>query len=598
LSYKEFKPVCCFEGYPKCYPIEVFDLCKMYTYGLIGVTQFEREMRKHGVTRARAYVLLGKYQRGEYTIELPDGTEIPGKPKATWLFVTEYYFHWVIKIKYDKRKYHEIFLDVEVMGTLQKHSSIPVPSHHEIAQTLDVQLETQFNNYLKDFWQLRLVDLKYVAEAELETGLEEFRPVRFLILDESVPLEYNIDDIIFMLSRGQGKPYVRRRDLENDLRPYIELALSNTEEMIIDSELQWMMRSSELIEETMEKQIQEILDRVNKEKLIRAIRAIHSVGHIGLIENRIEKSYEEGLIDYETYLELHQLLLEKTRSLTMERARKWCQMIKKAGTIQDLNRILSRIMSSKTWNSFYFQEAKKFVIECANSKMRELLKEGMERREITKEAAHKRVYSYFEKQLRELEKKGTASPTVVRDLRNLLSRVTKSKLKPELKQKLVDEIRTAITKFSEEKCQRFMKMAREASNLKEIRHVKAEVTKQKGEIPECYENLMNVINQKIKGMREQKYGKTIERIEKQLKKVSKGERVDKIIQAAPRILKLPADKQFEVLMKLIHEAESIPELQAVFNIIKKSKLVYNERYYPMVVQLEDAYRKKFWELGS
>lgn len=598
MSYEEFKPECCFEGEPECYPIEVFDLCKLYSHNLIGVRQFEREMRKYGVKRSRAYILLGKYERGEYTIKLPDGTEILGKPKATWLFVTEYYFHWVIKIKYDKRKYHELFLDVEVMGTLQKHSSIPVPPQHEIAQTLDIQLETQFNNYLKDFWQLRLVDLKYVAEAELESGLEEFRPVRFLVLDESVPLEYNIDDIVFMLSRGQGKPYVRRRDLENDFRPYVELALSNTEEMIIDSEVQWMMRTSELIEEAMEKQIQEILDRVNKEKLIRAIRAIHSVGHIGLIENRIEKAYEEGLIDYETYLELHQLLLEKTREMVMNRAKKWCEMLKKANTVQELNNLLSRIMSSKTWNSFYFQEAKKYVIECANSRMRELLKEEMEKKEITKEAAHKRVYSYFEKQLRELEKKGITSPTVVRDLRNLLSRVVKSKLKPELKQKLVEEIETAITKFSEEKCRKFLKMAEEASNLKELRHVKVEITKQKGEIPECYETLMNLVNQKIKELRERKYGKTIERIEEQLKKVSKGERVDKIIQAAPRILKLPADKQFEVLMKLIHEAESIPELQAVFNIIKKSKLVYNERYYPMVVQLEDAYRKKFWELGS
>ena len=578
-------------------PIEALDYFKLRSNGIIGVRDFESRMRALGVRRVWAWILLGKYERKEFVVVTETGETIEGKDVGLVLSTNQYYFVWVFRLNYNKRKHHEIHLEIQVEGTIEKHRFARRPEESEIQEMLDNRFLDAIDSYFSEFWGYKLRgildEIRKSGLGDYSSGFDEWRLDRVILKKQTEPLEYNLIDVRVYLSRHEEEPLEYRKDLSRDLEPFIDSALASVIEEIEFIEFDELRKSLATTEKVTKEYVRKMKEWSNYRKLRRLISVATTEDEFENVRKLINEYYVNGKITEEHYEKLQNYLNERV-SIVLEsyyyrKALEWCDRIRECESLGELNQTIKRIMQTKTFNSPLFDKFREIVDKCYKEKSEELSKLVKEKKPV--------VFSYYLNQIESILSRGITDPRIVRDLEKLLNRIRKSKIKENWKKELERIVSYKLAEVIKKKCDHFRNLILKCRNLKELRSVNREVRVQKSELEECYEELVKLIEERRKVLAKETYRKLVNKIVEELKKTDKERRPDVIMKYVNDILKLPAERQFELFKRLINLAKSTGELGVISYVINMSEIGWRPQYYELKKELTKMIGRKSIELS-
>lgn len=583
-----------FCNYPELYPIEVLDVIKLRISGLITLSEFLRRMRKYGITYTWAMIYQGCVERNEYRVITPEEKEIEAEKLKDKVSVGVYRFTWHLKLKYTKRRYHEIHVDVTVEGYVEKHLAIPKPPESEIEDKIANELELAFEDYVREFWNFNLRKLLMDVDTDFESGIETFELDKVIFKEIGEELEGYVDYIQFLIKRYEDAEWIKRDDLARDFEPYVEEAIKEVVAWIMENEGKYLIKMAEEISE----RVKETLERIRKEttvaKIERMIRACKNITDLRAVKDMIESYIKDEKINEDEAFDLTWKLHEKAREVLTEQAKKWCKRLREAETLDELNKILKSIMKTVTWKSELFQPFKDYVLECARKRANELFK----LLKLPTEVAQRRAYTYYLNQLEEIEDRPFTNMTLITDLQDLLRRIRRSKLKEKYKEELIKRIEQLIDEIYDLRCKYYKEAILKANKLGELRYYRQLIRRHKTEFAKCYDELIELATKRIEELRDKIYRKTEEKVFEKIEKVKDYERPLEIKRLADKILRLPSEKQYDILMKLIDEAKSYDELIEIEIIAGYSPIWTNVKFSTMKAKLIKRLKERKIELGG
>jgi hypothetical protein len=549
----------------------VLELVKLRSSGLLRLRTFIEEMRRYGIGYTKALILQGCYERGEYEIVTETGEIIPKEEIENKVSIDEYYFVWMLKMKYksksedpSKEKEHPIEIEVIVSGFLEKHSVSPVPTQSSIEDVLTNGLTDGFIEYLKHFWHLTFkgMDLSVIFD-EYEPALEEFELERVKLEDVKYVPKARIEDVIFRIRRKPTQDFNEKEDYADDLYPYVDYALQEVQQWIIDSEIIYYTKE---VREELEK-LKERIRKAELGKLERRIERARNVTDVEEIYDTLYDLYVSLRLSDEEYYELLEKLEKKARVVFEEQRDRWIKRIRKCKSLSELDKVMWRIQQTKTWQSRFFTPYREIVEEAEREKRNELLIELIKKRKESKERIYKRLETYFLNRMNEILK----TTKSVRDLRRLITRVKRSKLPEEIKERIVREIHGKIRSIWINNYRYVVKTLKEyEEKLKEEEKLTvADLRSIEGKLrglsetingkPSNYLPFLSFVRKEIRRLRDRvKY-----LIRKKLTRVEEEE--------LDRILKMPKDRRIEVIEKGIEESRTVDELMFWQKVIEKSR---------------------------
>jgi len=582
-----------FCNYPEQYPIEVLDLIKLRIRRAITLETFYKEMRKYGIRRTRALIFQGCYERGEYLVLDEQGREIPKEEIEDKLTVNVYYFEWSLTMKYkskredkEKKKEHPVELELTVTGEVEKHRASPKPTDSDIYNYVLYTIEDYVLLYFRDYWHLEFkgMPIERIFD-EYSPNIDEFRVDRVILKRIDEPLEGRVLDITFRIRRSPTQDFRENVDYANDLYPYMVMAVTEIQETIIAEEIIRELRE-------LRREMRERRRRMRIETVENRIRRIRSITDVEELDRTIKEMFARGEIDEKKFEELIKMLDEYAEKIFLEQVERWCKRIQKAETEGELNKIMSRIYETKTWNSYYFERFRDLVEECERKKRNELMKKAIEKEKLKREQIMKRVYGYYRAKKEQIMK----TDRKVRQLRRLITRVEKSVLTDEMKKELISWIEENIKKVCKSEYEKTMNTIRTyeriVKNFKKyrifqleealegLRMLLASVKARKTEFCEYYQEVEKRIRELIKELRKA--------IKKRVREEKKKE--------VEKILKMKPEAQYEQFKSLIEEAESLEELNFIERAFKRSEIYKNPKYHAMKVEIESLIRYRRMEL--
>jgi len=577
-----------FCNYPELYPIEVLDIVKLRSRGLLGVEAFRREMKRYGISFTRALILQGCYERGEYEVVTEEMKEVPKEEIENKLVVNVYRFVWMLKMKYlpkkedpSKKKEHPVEIELVVVGKLEKHKMSSRPTESQIEDKLANELEMAFLEYLKDYWHIvaHKVNISVVFD-EYTPSLEEFEKIDEILKDISEPLEGSIDYIEFKLRRSPYGDFVEKKDYASDLYSYMEYAVNEVEEWITYEE-------TIVIREEIKKAIERVSELIRKRKLdiIRdRIRKARNITDIEDIYKTIYGLWIEGKITEKEYYDFLKLLEERSKVVLRKQLESWISAIRRCKSLSELDKVMWRIQRTKTWQSRWFEPMRPIVEEEERKVRNKLLAELIRKRKERREVIYRRIYRYFENRMKEI----VETTRNVRDLERLIRRVERSKLPEEMKRGLIRKIRREIKKIQREQCKYAWNSLRELEpkkemSLKELESIEAKLR-----------GLLETIRSKPKNFEPcREY--VVKEIRKRLKRIDyyrKRSFLMELREELNRILKLSPEEQVIEFRELIETAMTLDELNEIERAFKKSPLYLNPKYDRYRVRIEALIRVK------
>lgn len=577
-----------FCNYPELYPIEVLDVVKLRSRGLLSVRAFRREMRRYGISFTKALILQGCYERGEYEVVTEEMKEIPKKEVENKLVVNVYRFVWMLKMKYlpkkedpTKKKEHPVEIELVVVGKLEKHKMSSRPTESQIEDKLANELEMAFLEYLKDYWHIvaHKINISVVFD-EYTPSLEEFEKIDEKLKDISEPLEGSVDYIEFKLRRSPYGDFVEKEDYASDLYPYVEYAVNEVEEWITYEE-------TIVVKEEIKKAVERVSELIRKRKLdvIRdRIRKAKNITDVEDVYKTIYGLWIEGKITEKEYYDFLKLLEERAKVVLRSQADKWISRIRKCKSLSELDKVMWRIQQTKTWQSRWFEPMRPIIEEEEKKVRNKLLSELIRKRKERKEVVYRRIYRYFENRMKEIVK----TTKNVRDLERLIRRVEKSKLPEEMKRRLIRKIRKEIRKIQREQCKYAWNSLRELEPKKEMSLDRLE------KIEKGLRGLWEDIRSKPKNFEPcREY--VIKEIRKRLERIryyKKRSFLTELREELNRVLRLSPEEQAIKFRELIETATTLDELNEIERAFRKSPLYLNPKYDRYRVQIEALIRVK------
>ena len=565
----EFRVQFC--NYPDLYPIEVLDVIRMRIQRLIGLREFYRLMRKYGITPTWALIYQGCVERKEFRVITPEWKELKPEEVERKVFVDKYKFVWTLRLKYTKRKHHQIHIEITVEGWFEKHKAIPEPTYGEMWDRIDAYMKDAFEEYMADHWHILVRELH--AKRELDkyvSGTDEMYIEESYFKDVDEPLEGEITYVEFKVKRYEEADYEKRLDYRRAFEPYAEEKLHEFIEWIIETESIYFTR--QVIE-----MIREIRERIKKARLRikeNRIEVARNITDLLDIQKELQEEYAKEELTDEEYKELYEKLLKKSGEILMEQVKKWCKRIREKETIGELNQYMKRIMNTKIWQSDLFAPLREYVLECERKRMNELLAEAVKKKEIRRAEALKRVEKYFRDRKEDIMK----TTRSVRDLRDLIRRVRRSKLSDEVKEFLIKDIEANIEKVQRERCRWVYEAIVKAKEISELRLLAETVATRKLDFEPCYDDVRKKIRAKIRRLRRELYRKTAEDIVETVDKAKDLERVREVTNLCDTILKLPLDRQYSVFRQLIQNSKTYQELTAIHECLRQSDLYKDPKH--------------------
>ena len=560
-----------FFGMVEEFPAVVRDIAYLRSKGMLSLTTFYKLMRRQGLTRTRALIIQGKVERKEYVIIDEEGNEIQPEEVENKLLTKVFKFVWMLKLKYTRRKHHQIHIQLTVEGEIEKHEVFPEPIPMNIKDKIEDDFELAFERYMREFWSIlvRLLHSKELLD-EYISDTSEFKEIIEYYKDINEKLEGEITDIEFNVKRYEKAEWDRIRQYERDFEPYVTEKLEEIVDWITETEMDFLRREIEKVREETKSRI----ERARIDVFRTRIERVEKVVDIKTIEKDLGEAFITGKITEKEYRELLSLLREKSARVFNQIVIRWCERIKKAETEGKLNEIMKRIMNTWTWKNFLFEPFRDKVIECERERRNELLKEAVKRKEITRERALKRVESYFRRRKEEIMR----TTESVRDLRRLITRVRRSALSEEKKEELIKLIEDNIKKIQEKECETAWRIVETVTDIAKLRNKYYEIGNNKQNFEPCYDEIRKAIRSKIQKLRRENYKRRADEIINEFKEAETFDRIAIVNRECSNILMLPLTVQYRVFRELINLAENRNELATIFNCLKDS-LIWTEPKY-------------------
>jgi len=568
-----------FCNYPERYPAAIRDIAWLRSEGLLSLTTFYRLMRLYGITRARALVFQGCVERKEYTVYDEEGRE---------LLTKRFKFVWMLKLKYTKRKHHQIHIELTVEGEIEKHEMFPEPTQSSIEDKVNEELEEAFEEYLEAFWHVLVRSLDRLGELdEYEAHIVEFEEVREYYKKLEEGLEGDVTYVTFNVKRTEEAEWRTNTYYARDFQPYAERAIAEVVDWILEREMDFLRKE---IEEARVEIVRTIVE-LRSEAIRRRIERAEKVVDIKEIEKDLEDALRREDITVRDYKELKELLMRRATMIFADMVMRWCERIRKARTESELNRIMERIQDTYTWKNEMFEPFRERVYECERERRNELLIEAIRRKEITRERALKRVESHFRKRKEEIMK----TTRKVRDLRRLISRIRRSALPEEKKEELIKLVEDNIEKVQKENCERAWKTVETETDIARLRMLYYTIGSNRQDYEPCYDEIRKAIRNKVRRLRREAYRRRVEDIINRFKESETMDRIVIINNECPNIVMLPVSVQYRLFKELISEVKNRTELSAVINCLKESP-IYKEPKYAKYRQRLDKMieEKKEW----
>ena len=583
-----------FGNYPELYPKEVLDVIRLRIEGMITWTAFREYMRKYNISRTMALIFQGCVERGEYTVYDEEGNVVPREILEKSINVDVYEFIWHLKLDYSKRKHHQVHIELTVEGWFEKYTGVPIPSESTIQDKLSELLMEAFEMYMKDYWHFLVKELYKAGKLdEYKPAWEKFDKVDVKIKPAEKPLEGEITDVEFKLARYEGAEYKRMRSYEYDLRPYLDSAMVEFLDWLTSYSIRYTTRTARRLMRYYE----ELREKRRKDVLRRYFSTVANIVDLLEKHNRLELLYERGEIDDKTYLDFYELLTNASRRFLIDQAKRWCESIRRTRTLGELRATMRRIMSRVTWKSEFFVPYREYVLECERVQINRIMQEMLKRKEIRREEIRRRVYRLFRERKREI-KRTTDDP---RDYRTLITRVERAYRRKTItetdRRRLIRYIERNIEKVQKRRCRTAWREARRARTIRELRRLRTRIVRLRRFYEPCYDKLLNYINGKLRRLELRRYGYIISKIEERIRATFGYSRVKAITEVCDYILKLPVREQYRYFIRLIDEATTIDELEAIMDCFEKSPIHYSTKYYRMHEDIVKLYEKKLEELG-
>jgi len=574
-----------FYGMVEEFPAVVRDIAYLRSKGMLSLTTFYNLMRRQGLTRTRALIIQGKVERGEYVIIDEEGNEIRPEEIENKLLTKVFKFEWMLKLKYTRRKHHQIHIQITVDGEIEKHEVFPEPIPMNIREKIANEFEKAFERYMKEFWFIlvRLLRSKDLLD-EYKSDTSEFKEVMEYYKDINEGLEGEITDIEFLVKRYEKAEWDRIRQYERDFEPYVTEALEEIVDWITETEMDFLRREIEKVREETKSRIERARIDVFKTRIERAEKVVD----IKTIEKDLGEAFITGKITEKEYRELLSLLRERSARIFNQIVIRWCERIKRAETEGKLNEIMKRIMNTWTWKNFLFEPFRDKVIECERERRNELLKEAVKRKEITRERVLKRVESYFRRRKEEIMR----TTRSVRDLRRLITRVRRSALSEEKKEELIKLIEDNIEKIQKESCERAWKTVETETDITKLRNLYYTIGNNRQNYEPCYDEIRKAIRSKIQKLRRESYRKRADEIINEFKESETFDRIAIVNRECDNILMLPLTVQYRVFRELINLAENRNELATIFNCLKNSPIWTEPKYSKWKSRLKKMIEEK------
>jgi len=583
-----------FGNYPELYPKEVLDVIRLRTEGMITWTAFREYMRKYNISPTRALIYQGCVERGEYEVYDEEGNIIPKEVLEKSINVDVYEFIWHLKLDYSKRKHHQIHIELTVEGWFEKYTGVPIPSESIMQDKLDELLRDAFELYMKDYWHVLVKELQRAMELDYyESSFERFEKVDTRIKPVEKPLEGEVTDVEFKVARYEGVEYKRRRDYEYDLKPYLDRAMVEFLDWVTSYSIRYTTRTARRLMRYYE----ELREKREKDRLRRYFSTVANITDLLEKHDRLELLYETGRIDDTTYLDFYELLTNASRRFLIDQAKRWCDRIRRTTTLGELRATMRRIMETRTWKSEFFVPYREYVLECERVQINRIMQEMLRRKIIRREEIRRRVYRLFRERKREI-RRTTDDP---RDYRTLITRVERAYRRKTItetdRRRLIRYIERNIEKVQKRRCSTAWREARRARTIRELRRLRSMIVRLRRFYEPCYDELLEYINRKLRRLELRRYGRIIEKIEERIRATFGYSRVKAITEVCEYILKLPVREQYRYFTRLIDEATTIDELEAIMDCFEKSPIHYSTKYYRMHEDVVKMYERKLEELG-
>jgi len=582
-----------FGNYPELYPKEVLDVIRLRIEGMITWTAFREYMRKYNISPTRALIFQGCVERGEYEVYDEEGNVIPKEVLEKSVNVDIYEFIWHLKLDYSKRKHHQVHIELTVEGWFEKYTGVPIPTESSIRDKLDELLRDAFELYMKDYWHFLVKELQRAMELdEYTSSFERFEKVDTRIKPIEKPLEGEIVDVEFKIARYEGVEYRRKRDYEYDLKPYLDSAMVEFLDWLTSYSIRYTTRTARRLM----RHYEEIREKREKDVLRRYFSTVANIVDLLEKHNRLELLYEKGEIDEETYLEFYELLTNASRRFLVDQAKRWCESIRRTRTLGELRATMRRIMSRVTWKSEFFAPYREYVLECERVQINRIMQEMLKRKIIRREEIRRRVYRLFRERKREI-RRTTDDP---RDYRTLITRVERAYRRKTItetdRRRLIRYIERNIERVQERRCRTAWREARRARTIRELRRLRTRIVRLRRFYEPCYNAILDYINRKLRRLELRRYGYIISKIEEKIRATFGYARVKAIVEVCDYILKLPVREQYRYFTRLIDEATTTDELEAIMDCFEKSPIHYSTRYWRMHEDIVKLYEEKLEKL--
>ncbi len=322
------------------FPAVVRDIAYMRSKGMLSLDTFYRLMRNYGIRRTLALRIQGCVERKEYTVFDERGNEINVDEIHDKLIVRRYEFECMLKLKYTKRKHHEIHIELTIEGGIEKHEMFPEPTTVDIQDMIKEHLEEAFESYIKDFWHFLVRDLVRIGELdEYSLHVTKFEEEREYYKELDEGLEGEVYYISFLIKREEEATWKHNKTYESDIRSYIEKALSEVAEKILEKEMDFLKREITKLREEQKR----VIERTRYEILERRIERIEKIVDAKEIEKDLEDYLSKELITFEEYKRLEDKLKTYSEKAFREIVNRWCSRIMKARTEGEVRQIMKRI---------------------------------------------------------------------------------------------------------------------------------------------------------------------------------------------------------------------------------------------------------------
>lgn len=586
-----------FCNYPEKYPIEVLGIIKLRSNNLIGIRQFTRLMRRFGISYTRALIYQGCYERGEFEVITETGLEdkeLESKLKEIETkVVDEYRFRFVIRVKYQKRKGHELFLEAVVEGTFEKTAGIPEPTEEEIRRELKDNIMLKFEEFMVDFFtHTSTAYLELVRNGELDGEFEEFEVVGSKAKKIDEELSGEITYTYLSLGRSETGRWVDRPDLANAMLPYMEDALLETIDYIMRTEATYLTISARRMYDRLREFVKKSEEKLISVKIKERISVAKNITDLEDLLKYINELLEKGKISYEDYQNYFLAIQVKAREILNEQLMKWIERIDRCKSIAELNEVMSRIMKTTTYRSVFFDPLRVKLEEEYIRKLNELARIEIPKGIISRKDVYKAVLTRYLDKLSELVKTGYENVHMLRRvivrLRRTIRRVERSKLPEDVKAKIVSEYESKITELIEYACKHYKELIPKIQMISQLNNVQREIERNKRYLKICYDELSKLIRQKRKELTKQMY--------KELTKELLSATPTELKQMQHNLFMLPIRTQYSVFKELLSKAENLEVLYQIYSILLGSDIAKNPKYEDYYVRLRGIYNKRRSEL--